>query len=140
MAFVSKEKKAKIAAALKIVLKNTNIKYSLSVHNHSKITMTIRSVPKKYDFIKNLNETMLQNPNRWGANQSVGSAKDHVDINPHWYQEHYTGDCLTILTKIVKCLNIDNFDNSDSQSDYFHVGHYIGIKVGNWDKPVIVVG
>jgi hypothetical protein len=27
------------------------------------------------------------------------------------------------------------FDNSDSQTDYFHVAYYYDIQVGKWDKP-----
>lgn len=35
-------------------------------------------------------------------------------------------------------LNIDNYDNSDSQTDYFDVGHYTSINLGSWNKPFIV--
>jgi hypothetical protein len=44
-----------------------------------------------------------------------------------------------LLEKIVKTLNIGNHNNSDIQSDYFDVGWYVSIKVGEWDKPYQVV-
>ena len=29
----------------------------------------------------------------------------------------------------------DFFDDSDSQTDYFHCSHYIEINIGRWNKP-----
>ena len=35
-------------------------------------------------------------------------------------------------------LNIDNHNRSDSQTDYFDVGHYTSINLGSWNKPFVV--
>jgi hypothetical protein len=42
------------------------------------------------------------------------------------------------MEKIAKALNTGNFNNSDSQSDYFHVGFYSSLHLGRWDKPFVV--
>lgn len=42
------------------------------------------------------------------------------------------------IEKIIKhIINKDNFNHSDSMTDYFHVGHYANISVGKWDKPYV---
>lgn len=44
----------------------------------------------------------------------------------------------TIKKIIDAIVNKKNFDLSDSMTDYFHVGFYSHIQVGQWDKPYIV--
>jgi hypothetical protein len=50
MAYMNQEKKAKIAATLKPILKKYGIKGSLSVRNHTSIVLTITA--GKVDFYK----------------------------------------------------------------------------------------
>jgi len=144
MAYVSKEKKAKIAAALKQVVP-AGWKYSLAVRHHSKIALTIQSAPvdivqayvnftvakaaiKGDEFDrKNLLERAA-----WVENRR------HIDVNEFHLDSQFTGELLEVFQKIRDALNTDNFDNSDVYTDYFHVGHYVGISVGRWDKPFVV--
>jgi len=61
----------------------------------------------------------------------------HLDINPYHYRNHL-GDhdeLKDVFDKIFEALNIDNFDESDIMTDYFHVGHYVNVNVGSFDKP-----
>ena len=32
-------------------------------------------------------------------------------------------------------MNAENFDKSDPMTDYFHVGYYISVNIGSYDKP-----
>lgn len=111
VAYVSKEKKAKIAAALKLVVPKT-WKYTLSVRNHSTITMTIKSAP---------------------IDLTDGGKRS--SINHYWLADSFSGKTLATLEKIKAALNTDNYDRSDIQTDYFDVGHYVNIALGRWDKP-----
>ncbi len=44
------------------------------------------------------------------------------------------------IEKIIKfVINKNNFDHSDSMTDYFNVGHYTHITAGKWDKPYVQV-
>lgn len=115
MAYVNKEKKAKIAAALKTVMPK-DWKYSLAVNNHSTIVLTVRSAP--IDLVE----------------MNGG----HRSVNTYHYKKHFEGELLTTIDKIVDALNTDNFDKSDIQSDYFHVGHYVDFQFGTWDKAFTV--
>lgn len=110
MAFMNQEKKKVIANALKAVVPKT-WKYSLKVEKYSKIVMTIR---------KTDDDTIL----------SLLEGGDYKSLNPY-----YVGEKSETLQSIINALNTNNFDNSDSQSDYFSVGHYVDIQIGEWNKP-----
>ena len=124
MAYVDKEKKAKIAAALKRVVPK-GWKYSLAVDHHSTIVMTIQSAD--VDLIHAFKPSPYYNPDEI----------THHDVNPYHYESHLLDDSplLPLFDAIFGALNIDNFDNSDIQTDYFHVGHYVRLHIGRWDKP-----
>lgn len=118
MAYVSKEKKATIAAALKLAMEEyPTVKYSLSIRDHSTIVCLISKGP---EFL-------------------APDGKDYADVNTHWIHANYDNEARKLLTLIKDCLNIKNYDNSHAESDYFSVGHYISICIGKWDKPYIVV-
>lgn len=42
-----------------------------------------------------------------------------------------------IFNKINQIVNKGNFDNSDSMTDYFHVGFYTEISIGRWDYSYV---
>lgn len=117
MAYVSKEKKAKIVAAVKAVLPK-GWKATFAVRHHSSIVCTITEAPKSVecDYIAREGFTL-------GA------------VNTFHPQYSFEGKTLDTVKKIIAALNTDNFDKSDSMSDFFHVGHYIDLNFGKWDKP-----
>jgi hypothetical protein len=130
MAYFSQENKASKAPAIKAILKKYGLKGSLSVNNHSTLVLTIRE--GKIDFIKNLNERCINEPR-------FTPVTNYIDVNPYWYKEHFTGVAKDCLTELLDVMNIGNHDRSDPQTDYFDIGWYVDIKIGNWDKPYIFV-
>lgn len=63
----------------------------------------------------------------------------HIDVNPHHYRSHLADECVAdVFDRIFAALNTDNFDKSDIQTDYFHVGHYVDVQLGRWNKPFVV--
>jgi hypothetical protein len=113
MAYMNQEKKAKIAVAMKPVLKKYGLKATLSVHNHSSISVNIKS-------------------------GSIDFGGDNIQVNPYWLEDHYKDKpkALKALQEIKKALLVaDWFDKSDIQSDYFHTAYYYHINVGKWNKP-----
>lgn len=124
MAWMNQEKKAKIAAQLKKVVP-AGWKYSLRVHHHSSIILTIKSAP--VDLI--------------GSNlKSNGAKETYLQLNEFYLERQYSGELLKTFEAIKAALNLDNYDRSDIQSDYFDVGHYVNIHIGSWDKPFVVTG
>jgi ATP-dependent helicase/DNAse subunit B len=126
MAYFSQEKKAKIAPAIKAILKKYNLKGSLAVRHHSSVVLNIKA--GAIDFIGNYNTEAFHNEARQVCD-------GHIDVNPYHYEKHFSGTALDALTELFEVLNTDNFDKSDIQTDYFHVGHYVDVNIGKWDKP-----
>ena len=133
MAYMSQEKKSKIAPVVKKILTKYGVKGSLAVRNHSTLVLNIKS--GDIDFIKNYNDTVGE---RAGGFRTGSAAVDHVSVNPFWYHEHFSGKAKSFLTDIMVAMNDGNHDNSDIQSDYFDVGWYVDVNIGKWNKPYIL--
>lgn len=131
MAYVSQEQKAKLAPAIKAVLKKYNVKGSIAVRHHSTLVVNIKS--GEIDFIGNYN-AVSETRSHYGdrAHQADGN----IDVNVYHIDSQYTGaarECLLELLAAMK--GPEFFDHSDIQSDYFCVSHYTDINIGQWDKP-----
>jgi hypothetical protein len=136
MAYFNQERKAKIAPEIKAVLKKYNLKGSLSVQNHSTVVLTVKS--GSIDFVENLIKT--------DRDSNIGRKMDQsmidyirknqcLDVNPYWYQDHYSGKAKQFLEEALTILNKGNHDNSDAMVDYFDVGWYVDVKIGRWNQP-----
>ena len=134
MAYMDQTRKATISAAVKPILARYGMKGSLSVRNHSTIVLTLKS--GSIDFIGDLNterEYILQRT----PEMREKMRKDyHLDVNPYWFQEHYTGKALKFLSEVFPAMkSADWYDNSDAQIDYFSTAYYVDVHVGKWNKP-----
>ena len=130
MAYFNQERKAKLAPAIKAILKKYKVKGSLAVRNHSSFVLNIKS--GAIDFIGNYNSTVAAQP---GGFRNSNPAEKSLDVNPYWYQEHFDGRALNFLKEIFAAMNLGNHDRSDIQSDYFDVGWYVDVNVGAWNQP-----
>jgi hypothetical protein len=136
MAYMDQERKATIAANLKPVFKKYGVKASLAVRHHSTIVVNIKS--GGIDFIGNYNETVGKKCDQFGNKHNP--AKDHIDVNPYWYQEHFTGVAKDFFDEVMAAVkSADWFDKSDIQTDYFNTAYYFDINVGRWDKAYELV-
>jgi hypothetical protein len=137
MAYINQEMKAKIAAAVKPLLKKYGVKGTLSIRNHSTISLTLKA--GKIDFIANSNKVCgashYQTTNGWKPNTS-----GYSDVNEYWYQDHYDGKAKKFLDEVFKAMKSAGwYNNSDIQTDYFDIAYYVNVKIGKWDKPYEVV-
>jgi hypothetical protein len=131
MAYMSQEKKAKIAPKVKAILKRYAVKGSLAVRNHSTLVLNIKS--GTLDFIKDYNETVAARP---GGFRLGEPAEGYLDINRYWYDEHFSNKVIKkFLGEVLAVMNEGNHDNSDSQTDYFDVGWYVDVNIGKWNRP-----
>lgn len=135
MAYFSQEQKAKIAPAVKEICKKYGVKASLAVRNHSVVVLNVKSA--SIDFITNYNDTVSKDfyLTARGFTPAAGS----LSVNPYWYNEHFSGAALAFLTEVFAVLNDGNHDRSDIQSDYFDVGWYVDVNIGQWNKPFITL-
>jgi len=122
MAYMNQAKKAKIAANLKPILKKYGVKGSLSVRNHMAICLTITE--GKIEFNKD-----------YGADSKFG-----IQVNPYWYQEHFTGRAKEFLSEAIPAMySADYYDNTDAQIDFFDCAYYVDVNIGKWNKPYKMV-
>ena len=127
MAYMSQDRKKELAPAIRAWCKAYRVKATIAVRHHSTLVVNIKS--GKLDFCQNYFETVSKNrPN-------VTQKPDHIDVNPYWAHEHFTGDCLDFITGLLERMNRGNHDNSDIMTDYFDVGWYVDVNIGDWDKP-----
>tara|TARA_Y100001938_G_scaffold47486_2_gene66100 strand:- start:4617 stop:5033 length:417 start_codon:yes stop_codon:yes gene_type:complete len=129
MAFMNQEMKKALAPQIKKVLKKYNIKGTIGVRHHSSLVVNIKS--GDLDFITNINDNRPQH-----KKDMYGEVKDYIQAhNP----DSFTGDCKKFLTELKEAMNgceeFQNFDKSDYYTDYFHVGWYNDINIGQWNKP-----
>lgn len=99
MAYVSKETKTNIMEAVKPILKKYGIKATFAVRHHSTIVLNIKE--GVLDFISNHNEVAGK---RYANRESWSPAKDYLDVNVYWIDEHYNGKAKDFLSEIMKAI------------------------------------
>ena len=124
MAYVSQELKSKLAPQIKAVLKKYGMKGTIGVHHHS--TLCVRIKAGKLPMIENF------------GNDNVRKDR-YIDVNPYHYRDHFTGKCRQFLIELFHAMNDGNHDRSDIMTDYFDVGWYNSVRIGNWDRPYEMV-
>jgi len=115
MAYISQEEKAKLAPAIKAVLKKYNMKGTIGIKHHSTLVVTIQSGP-------------------------IDFGSDRIQVNHYHVEtsERYNAEAKSFLIELVAAMYSEDWeDNSDTQSDYFNVSYYLSVNVGKWDKPYI---
>lgn len=109
MAYISTEQVAEIRSELKKQL--PEIKFSVVRHHFSNVTIAIMQAPYRF------------------------TEENYKQLN-HFFLDSYNHS--EILIKIKEIANRGNYDDSDSQTDYFDVGFYLNIHVGKYDKPFVL--
>jgi len=112
MAYMSTEHAATIRNNLK---KNfPNFKFSVTRHHSSGIRVSIIKSP--LDFSKDI----------------ADSGYNYVQLNEYYLERYQHSE---VLKKIYQIINEGNHDNSDVQSDYFDIGFYVYMNIGDFEKP-----
>ena len=140
MAYMSQERKAKLAPAIRAVCKKYNVKASIAVRNHSTLIVNIKQ--GEIDFIENFIETdaNVMHGRKMDQNRIDYIRKNRsLDVNPYWYKEHFSGKALAFLSELFPAMNDGNHDRSDIQTDYFDVGWYVDVNIGKWNQPYALV-
>lgn len=136
MAYMSQEKKAEIVANLKKALAGSNVKWTVSVHHHSTICLSIASGP--IDFAESYNRLGVLQSRYPGDFQPC--TNNHLQVNQYHYRDHYDGEALAFLEKAIPCLfGSGYFDRSDIQTDYFDCSWYVRVDIGKWNKPYVKI-
>ena len=136
MAYMSQERKAKIAVKVKAICKKYGVRASLAVRNHSTLVLNVRQGP--IDFVENFIETDRAKPYaKYMTDEQVAYIRRNqsLDVNVYWYKDHFSGRALKFLSEVIPAMNDGNHDRSDIQTDYFDVGWYVDVNIGRWNRP-----
>lgn len=133
MAYMNQDRKAKLAPAIKAILKRYGVKGTLATGPHSLI-LNIKSGP--LDFMTDFNNTIGEKAHMYRYFTPVDK---YIVVNTYHYRDHFSNKVIRkFLDEITDAMNVGNHDNSDIQTDYFDVGWYIDINIGKWNKPYIL--
>ena len=69
--------------------------------------------------------------------KNTTTIKKYEQLNQYYIKDdfHLTEKAKDVISKALKIINAYNFDDSDSQIDYFHTNFYSHFSIGKWDKP-----
>ena len=122
MAYIDQQRKGILEIEIAKVMPK-NWKYTLKIRHHTTLVMTIRQA-----------DVDLVGENICAVRQSQGRPQ-YIQINEYNLQGEYSDKLLKIFESIKGAMCIGNHDRSDIQSDYFDVGWYIDIHIGEYKKP-----
>ena len=121
MAYINAEK----VKAIRTEIKKAFPKWKISVRKEHNSTVIVSILSADIDFIRE-----YKGPN---------VPKGDIQVN-HYYIDHaFSGAALESLEKIKEIANAGNHDRSDTQSDYFDVGWYFSLNIGEWNKPFVLI-
>jgi len=129
MAYFSQEMKKDRVPACKKVLNKYGIKATFGVRHYSNFVCNIKS--GKLDIIGNYRKVQEKRGHECGNGE-------YIQVNHYWIDENYDGEVRDFLKELYSAMNVGNHDNSNAMIDYFDVGFYIDINVGQWDTPYFV--
>lgn len=109
MAYMSQEQKAKLAPAIKAVLKKYNMKGSIAVRHNSTLVVNIKSGP-------------------------IDFGGDYFQVNHYYIDSRYTGVAKDFLNELKAAMMAEHWDESDAMTDYFSCAYFVSINIGSWDK------
>jgi len=134
MAYIDQAKKSELSVAVKKILARNGLKGSLSISNHTTLTLTISQ--GAIDFIDNCNKT-CSNDLSQPMFRPITSGE--MDVNVYHIDRHFTGKAQLVLNQLRAAMMKGNHDDSDVMTDYFDVGWYVRIQIGKWNKPYTLV-
>ena len=145
MAYMSQERKKEIANSVKTLLnekyKKYNVKCSFSVNHHSTLVCKIKSA--SFDLLSEFIDSF--EPPTVNDKWLEMVKRDRIyDVNVYQLNRG-SSDIGTesvarnIVKDIHNCMMVGNFDESDSMTDYFHVGWYTDLTIGSFGSPFQVV-
>jgi len=117
MAYMTQEHKKELAPKIKAVCKKYDVKATLGVRHYSTLVLNIKSSSIDFDLGDNSYES----------------------VNVYHIDGHYKGKAKDFLNEVHSVMMMGNHNNSDIMTDYFDVGWYTDINIGNWNKPYIQI-
>ena len=132
MAHITKEKSSEIRKALKAAFPGW--KFSVRIDHHSSLNCTVKSAPYDlFDYYAPVG--YYRDPINLATEIEAVRKNGHTQVNHYHIDSSWKGPAAADLTKIVEICNSGNHDNSDIMTDYFDVGWWFHLSIGEWNAP-----
>lgn len=131
MAYITKEKKAIIIARVKAATPK-GWRVTFRMRHSSTIICTIRQAD--VDILAAVEAAYATHP----SYETRGPVTHIQSLSPTTILK-LPDPLRKPLSAMYAALYSENYDNSDISTDYFDVGYYAHIAIGEWDKPMAVV-
>lgn len=139
MAYISKEQVQEKRKLISALCKEYGVTATVSGANSSTLTVTIRK--GKIDLLGNYVDTVAGN---WiNSQQQKDNAlfykkRGYMTVNHYCIDWQFSGIAMDFMMELLAIMKIGHYDHSDSMVDHFNIAWYIGINIGDWDKPYIL--
>jgi len=123
--------KKKMAPEIMEICREFGMKASLAVRHHSTLVLNIQA--GSIDFLTDYNARAEA---AWRDNgYGDFTPATHIRVNEYHIDKNYSGQALTFLKRAYRAMMKGNHDRSDTMTDYFDVGWYVDINIGQYDRP-----
>ena len=134
MAYVTEEIITKARIALKALNKEYGVKATLSGKGRSQMWLVISE--GNIDFVNNYCDKIKADCGTCDEDRIAWAKRErNIGINHYYLEYSFTGIALEYLQKAKAIMHVDYWDKSDIQSDHFNCAFYVGMRVGEWNKP-----
>lgn len=139
MAYITKAEVKALQPKLKAINDKYRVKATFSGSNSSKLQLSISS--GKVDFIGNYIENLDANNRHDNAEERAKciNASKYLQVNHYYLESAFSGLALEYLEEVKAVMLENHWDESDSQTDYFHCAYYIEVNIGRWNKPYVLL-
>ena len=135
MAYITKEKKAIIIARVKDATPK-GWRVTFRMRHSSTIICTIRQAD--VDILAAVEAAYETLAKTRPSYETSGPVTHIQSLSPTTILE-LPDSLRKPLSAMYAALYSENYDNSDISTDYFDVGYYAHLAIGEWDKPMAVV-
>ena len=140
MAYMNQERKKELAPGIKVVLKKYGMKGTIATRHRSTLVVNIKSGRMDVigNYCQNMKDSHFRNEQEKEESIRRFINDGYIGVNVYWIDKHYTGEVRDFLNELHAAMMVGNWNNSDVMTDYFDVGWYTDINIGQWDKPYVL--
>lgn len=139
MAYITKEQVQEKRRLITALCKDYGVTATVSGSNSSTLTVTIRK--GKIDFLGNYVDTVdtyQTNGQQQKDNALFYKKRGYMTVNHYCIDWQFSGIAMDFMMELLQIMKIGHYDHSDSMADHFNIAWYLGINVGDWNKPYIL--
>lgn len=125
MAYMNQQRKKELTPGIKKVLNKYGVKGTLRC-DYGTLVCTLRE--GGIDFVNSVSKRT----DGWGNPVTF-----HYQVNEYHIDSQWEGVAKDFLLELAAAMRVGNWDHSDPMTDYFNVGWYITINIGEYSKPYL---